>query len=77
MPGMSGLELCNNLKRSADPPYVILATGFHENGRLLDRLRSGVDDFLRKPIVLEELEVRLLAASRLIRARRTIAALRK
>lgn len=75
MPGMSGLELCLALKAYADPPYVILATAFHENGKLLDGVRHGVDDFLRKPLVLEELEVRLLAASRLVRAARAIRAL--
>ena len=72
MPEMSGLELCLALKAYDDPPYVILATAFHENGKLLDGVRHGVDDFLRKPLVLEELEVRLLAASRLVRAARAI-----
>jgi CheY-like chemotaxis protein len=68
MPGMSGLELCAALKRRVPPPYVILATAFHDNARLLDCVRGGADDFLRKPIDLDELEARLFAGVRLIRA---------
>jgi CheY-like chemotaxis protein len=72
MPGMSGLDLCTTLKRREPRPYVILVTAFHENARLLEGERRGVDDFLHKPIDLEELEVRLLAAGRLLRAVRAI-----
>ncbi len=75
MPGMSGLELCVALKRRERRPYVLLATGYHDHARLLDGVRGGVDDFLRKPLDLEELEARLLSASRLIRAVDTLHAL--
>lgn len=70
MPGMSGLELCAALKRREPQPYVILATSFHEKARTLDGARGGVDAFLHKPIDLDELELRLLAAARLLRALR-------
>ena len=75
MPGMSGLELCLALKRRDPRPYVILVTAFHENARLLDDGRGRADDFIRKPINLDELEARLLAASRLIRALCSVAGL--
>lgn len=68
MPGMSGLELCIALKAREPKTYVILATGFGENARLLEGERAGADDFLRKPMDLEDLQARLLAASRLVRA---------
>ena len=77
MPGMSGLELCAALKRREPRPYVILATGFHDNARLLDGVRGGADDFLRKPLDLDELEARLLSATRLIGAVDTVAALQE
>jgi CheY-like chemotaxis protein len=73
MPGISGIELCRALKATTPAPYVILATAFHDNARVLDAVSGGVDDFLRKPLVLDELEVRMLAASRLIRALRLVA----
>jgi CheY-like chemotaxis protein len=68
MPGMSGLELCIALKAREPKTYVILATGFGENARLLEGERAGADDFMPKPMDLEDLRVRLLAASRLVRA---------
>jgi CheY-like chemotaxis protein len=68
MPGMSGLELCIALKAREPKTYVILATGFGENARLLEGERAGADDFLPKPMDLEDLQARLLAASRLVRA---------
>jgi len=36
-------------------------------------MRAGADDFLRKPIDFDELEVRLIAASRLVRAQHALA----
>lgn len=73
MPGMSGLELCRALKQRERRPYVIIATAFHENSRLLDVVYGGADDFVRKPLELGELEARLFAASRLIRAMKAAA----
>jgi diguanylate cyclase (GGDEF)-like protein len=72
MPRLDGLELCQKLKRSASPPYVIIMTALDERTRLLDALRGGADEFLRKPIDLDELEVRLLAAVRLVGAQREL-----
>lgn len=75
MPGMSGFDLCLTLKRREPQPYVILVTAFAENARFLERGRGHADDFLHKPLDLDELEARLRAASRLIRALRTVSAL--
>jgi len=68
MPGMDGLDLCNRLRGMFPAPYFILVTAFHENARLLDAVRAGAHDFLRKPLDLEELEARLFAATRLLGA---------
>jgi CheY-like chemotaxis protein len=77
MPGMSGLELCMALKRREPKAYVMLATAFHDKARLLDGERAGTDDFLTKPLDLNELEARLAAASRLVRAVRALADLKQ
>ena len=77
MPGLSGLELCATLKQREPKPYVILASAHHDNARLLEGVREGVDDFLRKPLDLEELEARLFAASRLIHAVKMVETLRE
>jgi sigma-B regulation protein RsbU (phosphoserine phosphatase) len=76
MPGMNGLELCRALKQREPMSYVILATAHDDHAHLLEGVRDGVDDFLRKPLDLQELEARLLAASRLIRAVQSVEALR-
>jgi CheY-like chemotaxis protein len=71
MPGKNGLELCAALKREPRPPYVILVTAFAVDEQLLEGARGKADDFLTKPIDLAELEGRLSAASRLVRALRS------
>lgn len=76
LPGQTGLELCIALKEREPQPYVILATAYHDMERQLDGMRHGADDFVRKPADLQELEDRLLAASRLIRAVRAVARLK-
>jgi diguanylate cyclase (GGDEF)-like protein len=73
MPRMNGLELCQALKTRDPPPYVILTTAFNRRIRLLEAIRGGADEFLRKPIDLDELEVRLMAGVRLVRARAALA----
>jgi CheY-like chemotaxis protein len=69
MPGSSGLELCAALKRLDPHVYFILVT-VHETVKLLDGVRGGVDDFLVKPVDIDDLSVRLRAAGRLVRAMR-------
>jgi CheY-like chemotaxis protein len=75
MPGMNGLELCGILKHRLPAPYIILVTAFPDEENLLEGARRNADDFLPKPIDLDELERRLSAASQLVRALRSAAAL--
>lgn len=67
MPGMSGLDLCCALKARDPRLYVLLVTA-HEDVRFLEGVRGGVDDFLPKPVDIDELTSRLGAARRLVRA---------
>ncbi|MGO9837781.1 MAG: two-component system response regulator [Polyangiaceae bacterium] len=76
MPGSSGLDLCAALKHLDPHVYVILVTA-HESARLLEGVRGGVDDFLPKPIDVDELSVRLRAADRLVRAVRVVDSVKK
>jgi two-component system chemotaxis response regulator CheY len=73
MPGLSGLDVCARLKMAPTPPYLILMTALEGRARLVEGLRAGADDFVRKPVDFDELEVRLLAASRLVNALRRLA----
>jgi CheY-like chemotaxis protein len=67
MPGMSGLDLCRTLK-SRDPRVYFLLVTAHEDARFLEGVRGCVDDFMPKPVDIEELAIRLRAAKRLVQA---------
>jgi diguanylate cyclase (GGDEF)-like protein len=66
MPGMNGLELCSKVREldGRAPVYFMLMTGGEDRQSALSAMESGVDDYLRKPVDLEELESRLVLARR-------------
>ncbi|OZB94369.1 ATP-binding protein [Paenibacillus sp. XY044] len=61
MPGMSGLDLCRNVRRqfslSALPILLLTARSLPEDVRI--GLSAGANDFLRKPVDAEELRARV------------------
>ena len=68
MPGISGLELCKEMRRISPDRYVyfIMLTSKSEKGELEIALREGADDFLAKPISSEELRGRISAGARIL-----------
>jgi sigma-B regulation protein RsbU (phosphoserine phosphatase) len=74
MPIMDGPTLCRTI-RDADLPhyvYIILLTGMSGKQNLILGMDAGADDFATKPIVREELEVRLRAAHRVLKLEHTL-----
>jgi putative two-component system response regulator len=69
MPGLSGLEVCAEVKRSADTRFtpVVLISGEQERGIRLAGLDAGADDFLNKPVDPEELHTRVRSLMRIKR----------
>ena len=69
MPGMSGLDVCAELKRGAETRLtpVVLISGAQERQIRLDGLDAGADDFLNKPIDPEELQTRVRSLMRVKR----------
>ncbi len=70
MPEMDGLELCRRIRArvNAEYTYFILLTSRtadHANQR--EAIEAGVDDFLTKPLDLQELWMRLRVAERILR----------
>ena len=70
MPGMDGLALCRQVRARVKSEYVyfILLTSREadiENQR--EAIEAGVDDFLVKPLNLQELWMRLRVAERILR----------
>jgi putative two-component system response regulator len=69
MPGISGLDVCAELKRNAETRFipVVLISGAQERQTRLAGLDAGADDFLNKPVDLEELSTRVRSLMRLKR----------
>lgn len=64
---LSGLELCWEVRNDPlfeVPIYIIVMSSSNDVAKLVEALDSGVDDFLRKPFVPEELCARMRAAQR-------------
>lgn len=68
MPGISGLELCRSIRESDSGQYTyfILVSGRTEQRSIITGLQTGADDFISKPVDVDELTVRLNSASRVI-----------
>ncbi len=70
MPGMNGPTLCRRTRAATEVgspyTYFILVTGLHDREHLLEGMAAGADDFQRKPVDLDELEARLVSASRVV-----------
>jgi two-component system chemotaxis response regulator CheY len=66
MPGMSGLELCRLIRSDATDvyPYLIMVTNRGALDEILEGMNAGVDDYLVKPLNTEDLQARLIGASR-------------
>jgi sigma-B regulation protein RsbU (phosphoserine phosphatase) len=74
MPVMDGPTLCRTIRSAglSHYVYIILLTGMSGKQNLILGMEAGADDFSTKPIVLEELEVRLRAAQRVLDLEHTL-----
>jgi diguanylate cyclase (GGDEF)-like protein len=66
MPGLDGLELCRRIRsgRGDGYTYIVLVTSLSNPDDVRDGMRAGADDYVTKPLNPFDLEIRLLAASR-------------
>ncbi|WP_146655104.1 response regulator transcription factor [Labilithrix luteola] len=69
LPGMSGLEVCRELRTRVDTPIIMVTARGEEADRVLG-LEGGADDYIAKPFSSRELLARIRAHAR--RARGTI-----
>ena len=74
LPGQSGLQVLNGLRRRGDPRPVILLTARSSTEDRVAGLDAGADDYLVKPFAMDELaaRVRALARRREVTPRRLI-----
>lgn len=75
MPGMTGLELQDRLAQVFGDHFVyfILLTSRSEKADIAAALEAGADDFLSKPLNIDELHARISSADRLTRMQRELA----
>jgi two-component system NtrC family response regulator len=57
MPGMDGLQLLTRLKQARPQTMVILMTAYGTVKNAVRAMKNGAEDYLAKPLDLEELEV--------------------
>lgn len=75
MPGIDGPELCRRIRNEdrSGYTYFIFLTALGDKEHLLKGLEAGADDYLSKPLDRDELQVRLIAASRVTGLHRRLA----
>ena len=56
MPGKSGLEGLPEFKRISPAPRVIMITAFHDMESTIEAMQKGADDYIHKPIDIDELD---------------------
>jgi putative two-component system response regulator len=68
MPGMTGLELCETVRREDFGGYVyfILLTSHRGTDEIVRGMSAGADDFISKPFDPAELEVRVRTGRRIV-----------
>jgi diguanylate cyclase (GGDEF)-like protein len=68
MPEMDGLQVCKEVRRRAQEPYVylLLLTARSQKEDLIVGMEAGADDYLTKPFDAQELKVKLHAGKRVL-----------
>jgi PAS domain S-box-containing protein len=68
MPGLSGIEICRNVRTLAhgDQFHLLLLSARHKTTDLVEGLQAGASDYLSKPFDRAELKARLEVGIRLI-----------
>lgn len=74
MPGMSGLEFCDEFRRMDRESYgyFILLTSKSDKAEIASGLDAGADDFLTKPVNSGELRARIAAGERILQMERQL-----
>lgn len=74
MPGGTGIELCERVRALNLPfyTYIILVTCLDDTLSTVRGMDAGADDFIRKPIQLDELHARIRAGERILELERKL-----
>jgi two-component system OmpR family response regulator len=64
IPGMDGLQVCRELRRSGSNVPILMLTARSELGERVMALKTGVDDYVVKPFEIDEVLARVAALLR-------------
>lgn len=70
MPGIDGLELCRRIRQQVNSEYIyfiLLTSREADPANQREAIEAGVDDFLTKPLDLQELWMRLRVSERILK----------
>jgi len=69
MPEMNGLDVCREIRRHSENPYIyiVLLSSMDTKEDVVSGLEAGADDYLTKPCDAEELKARLRAGKRILK----------
>src|SRR6476646_9851933 len=73
MPGMTGIELCRNVRERSQVPIIVLSVRGEEKSKV-EALDAGADDYVTKPFSVNELLARVRANLRRVAATQESAA---
>jgi len=80
LPDIEGIELCERIRAagsSGEYVYIMLLTSKEARQDMLDALKAGADDYLRKPFDEAELKARLLVGKRILELQDELVAARE
>jgi two-component system chemotaxis response regulator CheY len=68
MPGLDGIGLCQRVRLDPNPGYVhfIFVTAKSDKVHFIEGMHAGADDYITKPVDLDELEARLEVSRRAV-----------
>lgn len=73
MPGMDGIDLCRQVRQApTDYQYIILLTNRDSKADIVCGLNAGVDDYITKPYLPQELQGRLMVGKRILSLQRSL-----
>ena len=74
MPGGDGPTLCRRIRALNQPfyTYIILVTSLEGSQSLVDGMEAGADDFIHKPIQMDELLARIRAGERVLQLEKSL-----
>jgi DNA-binding NtrC family response regulator len=57
LPGMGGLSLIHELRKKEEPAAIVVITAYSSVKTAVEAIKCGADDYLTKPVNIEELEL--------------------